>query len=175
MQLEQTSRNVFDTLPSEGHTFRNREVLSSTYIPEDFPHRNTEIDQVAHILRPALEGSRPSNILIYGQTGTGKTAVAQHIRRQLEAKVTLQGSAIHTAYINCKQVNTPYGILANIGQTYTPDWDDVITTSWGDATARNPNGEPELDWRLYAIWFNSGLRICFTHIGWLCAYLIYPD
>ena len=131
MQLEQTSRNVFDTLPNEGHTFRNREVLSSTYIPEDFPPRNTEIDQVAHILRPALEGSRPSNILIYGQTGTGKTAVAQHIRRQLEAKVTLQGSAIHTAYINCKQVNTPYGILANIGQTYTTDWDDSIPhTGW---------------------------------------------
>jgi len=131
MQSGQASRNVFDNLPSEGRTFRNREVLSSTYIPEDFPHRNTEIDQVARILRPALEGSRPSNILIYGQTGTGKTAVAQHIRRQLEAKVTAQGGAIHTAYINCKQVNTPYGILANIGQTYTTDWDDSIPhTGW---------------------------------------------
>ena len=131
MQSAQVSRNVFDTLPGEGRTFRNREVLSSTYIPEDFPHRNAEIDQVARILRPALEGARPSNILIYGQTGTGKTAVAQHIRRQLEAKVGSQGGAIHTAYINCKQVNTPYGILANIGQTYTTDWEDTIPhTGW---------------------------------------------
>ena len=74
MQSAQASRNVFDALTGEGRIFRNRGVLSSDYVPEDFPHRNDEIDQVAHILRPALEGSRPSNILIYGQTGTGKTA-----------------------------------------------------------------------------------------------------
>ena len=131
MQSAQASRNVFDALTSEGHIFRNRSVLSSDYVPEDFPHRNDEIDQVAHILRPALEGSRPSNILIYGQTGTGKTAVARYICDQLKDKVTADGGAIHTAHINCKRVNTPYGILANIGQTYTTNWEDSIPhTGW---------------------------------------------
>ena len=131
MQSAQASRNVFDALTSEGHIFRNRSVLSSDYVPEDFPHRNDEIDQVAHILRPALEGSRPSNILIYGQTGTGKTAVARYICDQLKDKVTANGGAIHTAHINCKRVNTPYGILANIGQTYTTNWEDSIPhTGW---------------------------------------------
>ncbi|MEO2237471.1 MAG: AAA family ATPase, partial [Candidatus Poseidoniia archaeon] len=131
MQSAQASRNVFDALTGEGRIFRNRGVLSSDYVPEDFPHRNDEIDQVAHILRPALEGSRPSNILIYGQTGTGKTAVARYICDQLKDKVTADGGAIHTAHINCKRVNTPYGILANIGQTYTTNWEDSIPhTGW---------------------------------------------
>ena len=33
---------------------------------------------------------------------------------------------IHTAYINCKQTNTTYGILANIGKAYSAKWDEEI-------------------------------------------------
>lgn len=123
--------NVFDGLVEGRHIFRDREVLSSTYLPPRFPHRDTEIRQVAQILWPALEGARPSNILAYGQTGTGKTAVVKHICRQLEQKAISDGVRVRTAYINCKQVNTPYGILANIGQTYITNWEETIPhTGW---------------------------------------------
>ena len=123
--------NIFNELVEARHIFRDREVLSSTYLPLRFPHRDTEIRQVAQILWPALEAARPSNILAYGQTGTGKTAVVKHICRQLEQKAASQGAKVRTAYINCKQVNTPYGILANIGQTYITDWEETIPhTGW---------------------------------------------
>ena len=75
--------NVFDNLINKERIFRNREALSSTFIPSEFPHRDDEINSFANILKPALYGARPSNILIYGQTGTGKTAVAKFICKQI--------------------------------------------------------------------------------------------
>ena len=118
--------NVFDRLVQEEQIFKNREALASTYIPPEFPHRDNEINDVANILKPALYGARPSNILIYGQTGTGKTAVAKFICKQIVSKAEAEGKKIHTAYINCKQTNTPYGILTNIGKTYSNDWEDKV-------------------------------------------------
>ena len=128
MEKKQNSgkNNVFDRLIQEERIFRNREALASTYIPSEFPHRDNEINDVANILKPALYGARPSNILIYGQTGTGKTAVAKFICKQIVSKAEAEGKKIHTAYINCKQTNTPYGILTNIGKTYSNDWEDKV-------------------------------------------------
>ena len=121
-----SNRNIFDKLVKKERIFRNREALSSTFIPSEFPHRNNEINDFANILKPALYGARPSNILIYGQTGTGKTAIAKYICEQIVEKANDENKKIHTAYINCKQTNTPYGILANIGKTYSSEWDEVI-------------------------------------------------
>ena len=120
------NRNIFDSLVNKEKIFKNREALSSTFIPSEFPHRNNEINSFANILKPALFGARPSNILIYGQTGTGKTAIAKFICEQILEKAEAENKKIHTAYINCKQTNTPYGILSNIGKTYSSEWDDVI-------------------------------------------------
>ena len=120
------NRNIFDSLVNKEKIFKNREALSSTFIPSEFPHRNNEINSFANILKPALYGARPSNILIYGQTGTGKTAIAKFICEQILEKAEAENKKIHTAYINCKQTNTPYGILSNIGKTYSSEWDDVI-------------------------------------------------
>tara|TARA_Y100001970_G_scaffold16455_1_gene18515 strand:- start:285 stop:1565 length:1281 start_codon:yes stop_codon:yes gene_type:complete len=118
--------NIFDSLSHDERIFKNREALSSTYIPKYFPHREEEIGNVANILKPALNGSRPSNILIYGQTGTGKTAVAKFICDQITAKAKSDDKKIHTAYINCKQTNTTYSILSNIGKAYSKKWEKEI-------------------------------------------------
>ena len=118
--------NIFDSLSHDERIFKNREALSSTYIPKHFPHREEEIGNIANILKPALNGSRPSNILIYGQTGTGKTAVAKFICDQITAKANDEDKKIHTAYINCKQTNTTYSILSNIGKAYSKEWEEEI-------------------------------------------------
>ena len=118
--------NIFDSLSHDERIFKNREALSSTYIPKHFPHREEEIGNVANILKPALNGSRPSNILIYGQTGTGKTAVSKFICDQITAKAKSDDKKIHTAYINCKQTNTTYSILSNIGKAYSKKWEKEI-------------------------------------------------
>ena len=55
-----------------------------------------------------------------------ETAVAKFICKQIVSKAETEGKKIHTAYINCKQTNTPYGILTNIGKTYSNDWEDKV-------------------------------------------------
>ncbi|MFH1450919.1 MAG: orc1/cdc6 family replication initiation protein, partial [archaeon] len=62
----------------------------------------------------ALRGEKPSNVFIYGKTGTGKTLVSKYVGQELEKKATLQKTSLKTCYLNCKldKINTPYRLFA---------------------------------------------------------------
>ncbi|MGQ4872607.1 MAG: Cdc6/Cdc18 family protein [Promethearchaeia archaeon] len=92
--------------------FKNREALQSSYIPEELPHRDSEIEQIAKITACALNGDTPPNILIYGLTGTGKTATVRYVSQKLAQYCT--ENKPWWVYINCNVVSTPYRILAHI-------------------------------------------------------------
>ena len=94
--------------------FRNRDILSPDYIPERLPHREKEIKAVGSVVAQALRGSKPNNIFIYGLTGTGKTAVTLYVLKRLEAKAKQIGAPVWYAYINTRQRDTPYKVLADI-------------------------------------------------------------
>jgi cell division control protein 6 len=80
------TENIFDDLLYNKTVFTNREVLRPTYIPELLPHREDQVNQLASILVAALKDETPSNLFIYGKTGTGKTAVVKLIGKELEKK-----------------------------------------------------------------------------------------
>ena len=95
--------------------FKKRDALDSSYIPEDLPHRDKEIQHIAELTACALKGDTPPNFLCYGPTGTGKTASVRYVSQ----KLALQ-SMEHKPwwiYINCSVVSTPYRILAHIYNT----------------------------------------------------------
>jgi cell division control protein 6 len=94
--------------------FKNREVLRPDYIPNFLPHRNNQIIQIGKILAPVLQGSRGSNIIIYGKTGTGKTAVIKYVVDHLINKSVEINSNIVASYINCRMIGTEYRIFANL-------------------------------------------------------------
>src|SRR5438046_1807288 len=91
----------------------DREILRPSYIPERLPHRESHIDQLAQILVTALKGERPSNVLIFGKTGTGKTAVVKKIEN--EFRKADGARMVQYFYLNCEIVDTPYGVLQSIG------------------------------------------------------------
>lgn len=97
--------------------FANKEVLRPDYLPESLPHREREIEKVALILGTALQGVRPSNLFIYGLTGTGKTAVAKFVLKKLWAKGNEKGVKIYWAYVNARVESTGYRILTSIGES----------------------------------------------------------
>lgn len=108
---------IFDTFLKSPTIFRNRDVLRVTYVPDELPHREEHITRLGMILSSALRGAAPSNVFIYGKTGTGKTAAAKYVLKHLSEKA--KGSevsipALKTAYVNCRVVDTNYRVLANL-------------------------------------------------------------
>jgi len=111
---QQNLHELFDDFLSRTPHFTRKDALQDTYTPNQLPHRNEQINQLAQILVPALRGEKPSNVFIYGKTGTGKTAVSKHVGQELEKKAAEQNIALKTCYLNCKldKINTTYRLFA---------------------------------------------------------------
>lgn len=107
---------LFDKYLSENRIFRDREVLRHSYRPHILPHRKPQIDQIAAILAPALQTETPSNILIYGKTGTGKTASVRYVGSELESVSTRRGTMCRVIHLNCEVIDTQYRVLAQISK-----------------------------------------------------------
>ncbi len=100
-------------------------------MPETLPHREREIDGLATILVPALRAETPSNVFIYGKTGTGKTAVTKYVGKELLSKGEETGKKVNFIYINCEVVDTQYRLLQNIANHFIDDWSERIPfTGW---------------------------------------------
>jgi cell division control protein 6 len=104
-------------LKRKSRIFMNKEILHPDYIPETLPHREKEIRKLAEILVVALKGERPSNVLIYGLTGTGKTAVAKYVTRKLSEKAPSLNARLLYAYVNTRKVDTTYRVIASIASS----------------------------------------------------------
>ena len=98
--------------------FKNREYLRPAYTPEELPHREEQIRQLAQILVAPLRGETPSNIFLYGKTGTGKTATVKYVLKELERVGDRAPRRVEGAYVNCEQVNTRYRVLATLVNTF---------------------------------------------------------
>lgn len=108
--------NIFNSFINQT-IFNNKIILQSGYTPETIPHREKQISQVASILAPVLRLEKPSNLFIYGLTGTGKTLTVQYIKNQLLSKAKEQKIEIIMPYINCKLrkvADTEYRILTEL-------------------------------------------------------------
>jgi cell division control protein 6 len=109
--------SVFNQFVNNTMIFRDREVLRHDYLPERLPHREEQIRQLGETVAPALKGSRSSNILIYGKSGTGKTAVTKYVLSHLELKAKEFRSPVRFCYVNCRMVCSEYRVFANLCQS----------------------------------------------------------
>ncbi|HIH97932.1 MAG TPA: ORC1-type DNA replication protein [Thermoplasmata archaeon] len=124
-------QDLFNRFIPEKRIFRNREVLMPSYIPTKLPHREKEIDLLASVSAAALQGETPSNIFIYGKTGTGKTAVTKWVGKELAKAGNHLDKSVHFFYINCAIVDTKYGVLQNIANHFISQWSERIPfTGW---------------------------------------------
>jgi len=97
--------------------FANREILHPDYVPDVLPHREGEIKKLAEILVVSAKGEKPSNVLLYGLTGTGKTVVSKYVVKKLVEKASSIGSNLGYAYVNTRKLDTPYKVLASIASS----------------------------------------------------------
>ncbi len=98
--------------------FKDKSILQSNYRPEEIPHREEQIKQVASVLAPVLRGEKTSNLFLYGKTGTGKTLSILYMKDQLIKRAKKDGDFnLRIEYLNCKLKkvsDTEYRILAEI-------------------------------------------------------------
>ncbi len=108
---------VFNSFLNKQSIFENKEALTISYTPENIPHREEQIKNVAKILAPILRGEKASNLFIFGKTGTGKTLVITHVCKKLEEIAKRRGLKVKVIYINCKMrkvADTEYRLIAQI-------------------------------------------------------------
>lgn len=115
--MQRSLKEIFDNYVKERPVFRNKDTLSIRFTPENIPHREHQLKQIALIMAPVLRNEKPSNIFIYGKTGTGKTLVASNVINMLIKTAEESGSGVRIIYINCKMkrvVDTEYRLLAHL-------------------------------------------------------------
>ena len=78
---------LLDGVESGKSIIKNRQVLHFSYLPEIILHRNEELEKVTQSLSPILKQSRPSNLIVYGKPGTGKTLVVKKILDKIKQRV----------------------------------------------------------------------------------------
>jgi len=97
--------------------FLDKKVLQSNYTPETIPHRQEQIEQIASILAPCLRLEKPSNLFIYGKTGTGKTLTVKYTTSNINEIANKENIPVKIYYVNCKLkkvADTEYRVLAQI-------------------------------------------------------------
>ncbi|MBI5331947.1 MAG: orc1/cdc6 family replication initiation protein [Candidatus Aenigmarchaeota archaeon] len=107
-------QEIFSNYLSKQSLFKNREVLSTNFLPNIIIHRDSEIQTVSSIIAPILKGYKPSNLFIYGGIGCGKTVTIKYILEQLSK---ISNGNYKTVYINCKMKkvsDTEYRILSQL-------------------------------------------------------------
>ena len=126
------SKNIFDGILTQKTLFVQKEALRHTHKPEALPHRDQEIEHLSFNLVEALKGHIPSNMILYGVTGAGKTAVTRFVCDQLQRKGESIGRRVHPVMVNCRQIDTQYRVLSHLGNALLEEYEqeDIPFTGW---------------------------------------------
>ena len=125
------TENIFEAELKEQRIFRNLEVLSPHYVPPELPHREKEIKEVTRLIAPILRNQKPSNIFIYGKTGTGKTCVVRYVTKKLlefaeNPEKNTANTIVRVCYMNCKVKNSKYQVLLRLAAASQLDHQNAL-------------------------------------------------
>jgi archaeal cell division control protein 6 len=114
---EKNITRFFEAFLAKDSFFSDKKVLQASYSPKVIQHRDDEINQIANILAPCLRLEKPSNIFLYGKTGTGKTLCARHTVENLVNVAKDRNIPVVSVYLNCKLkrvADTEYRLISQI-------------------------------------------------------------
>lgn len=113
--------NFFENFLTKDSIFIDKKSMQVSFVPGDIDHRDEQIDQIANILAPSLKLEKPSNLFIYGKTGTGKTLSVKYTTDNILSVAQENNIPIKIVYINCKLkrvADTEYRLIAEIARHF---------------------------------------------------------
>lgn len=144
------SENIFLSGVPQNRIFRDKRVFSVGYLPKRLIARDQEINVVKELFFPILQDhSKPENAIIYGKTGTGKSAVVRYVLNELVSLLSQDEDRPQylPVHIECTR-HTPVTILTTILRTLSPElivprcgWaaSTYYETVWQQMIAKNMN------------------------------------
>ena len=99
--------NLFEGLRGEEGVFSDETVLSPEFQPEVLPGRESELKEMALLLKPLIEERKAPAIMAFGPPGTGKTSCVKHVLKELKD----YSSSVESVYVNCWTHSTRQSVL----------------------------------------------------------------
>jgi len=92
----------------QNSVFRDKGLLDpDAVIDEDrIVGRDEQLDDIITYLRPAVQGNRPPNMLLYGPSGTGKSLIVNAVCQQVLELEEAQGDRFGVIKINCQTIKS---------------------------------------------------------------------
>ena len=109
--------NFLRAYTSKKSVFKDKKVFQPSYKPANIIHREGLVEEMAKILAPSLKREKPSNLFIYGKTGSGKTLSVKYVTDSITAVAKSEKIPLKTIYLNCrlKRVSdTEYRLISRI-------------------------------------------------------------
>ena len=94
--------------------FKDKKPLDHRFLPDKLLHRDVQIREIAKYWVDILDNVTPSNVTLYGKTGTGKTAASKFAREQLIEAASNVNIFVKIEYIRCTDFTTEYQVLAEL-------------------------------------------------------------
>ena len=95
---------------SDQTLFRDPAIFETTHLPEVFNYRDTQMNDLAFALFPAMRGFSPLNTVLRGPPGTGKTTAV----RRIFAEVQEVTQRVVPVLVSCQTERAPNMIYSQI-------------------------------------------------------------
>ncbi|MEW6603247.1 MAG: AAA family ATPase [Thermoproteota archaeon] len=108
--------NIFTRAATGKSLVKSWQFLNIDYVPEKLPFRDEETRTLAQVLSTIFKNARPSNLLLFGKPGTGKTAAARNVVERLSKKASELKMDVKVLFINAKSAGSAYKVLFEIAE-----------------------------------------------------------
>ena len=100
--------------------FLNENKLLPDYIPKNLLHREKQFKILSNIFKTIIEdpGGASKKLIIYGDIGTGKSAVVKRFMTMLLSAAAKRGINLKYSHINCRINKTAFLILRRIVRSF---------------------------------------------------------